>query len=199
MKSVKAFILLILSALDSTAVFADTVADNVAGYKSEGRISEVIMIKEAKEIIKIFALELQQRLKGELQANGPISAIRVCNVDAPEIENKYSNHEWKISRTSLKTRNPGNKPDQWENDMLLEFERRLASGEALSTLEASSVTETEFRFIKAIPTAEVCTVCHGEVLGSEISEELYHLYPGDTARGFSVGDIRGAFSLRKTL
>lgn len=152
---------------------------------------------EARAMVKNFANELQSTLKTALQTGGPISAIQVCYSDAPSIAKSHSNGGWSLSRTSLKVRNSKNAPDGWEKEMLLDFETKLAEGEPISALEASTITATEFRYMKAIPTAEVCTVCHGVNLSSNISESLYGLYPYDKARGFVPGDIRGAFSLRK--
>ena len=53
--------------------------------------------------------------------------------------------------------------------------------------------EKEFRFMKAIPAGPVCLACHGTELSPEVSQVLAELYPQDRARGYSPGDIRGAF------
>ncbi|MDE0059891.1 MAG: DUF3365 domain-containing protein [Defluviicoccus sp.] len=41
----------------------------------------------------------------------------------------------------------------------------------------------------------MCTVCHGTNIAPEVAAALDALYPDDLARGFEVGDIRGAFSI----
>ena len=57
-----------------------------------------------------------------------------------------------------------------------------------------------FRFVKAIPTAQPCLNCHGgDDVKVEVVEKLAELYPEDTARGFSVDQMRGVFTLSKTL
>jgi hypothetical protein len=53
--------------------------------------------------------------------------------------------------------------------------------------------------MKAIPTAEVCLVCHGENIAPNIQAKLAELYPNDKAIGFNVGELRGAFSVTETL
>mgnify|MGYP003340573505 CR=1 FL=1 len=53
--------------------------------------------------------------------------------------------------------------------------------------------------MKAIPTAEICTTCHGVSLKPEVSARLQQLYPADQATGFAVGDLRGAFTLSERL
>ena len=53
--------------------------------------------------------------------------------------------------------------------------------------------------MQAIPTGEVCLACHGTAIAPEITAALDEQYPDDQARGFSLGEIRGAFSLSKPL
>jgi hypothetical protein len=42
-------------------------------------------------------------------------------------------------------------------------------------------------------------VCHGEASNPDIAAAINKAYPKDQARGFSLGDIRGAFTLAKPL
>jgi len=56
-----------------------------------------------------------------------------------------------------------------------------------------------FRYMKAIPTASACLVCHGENIDPEVDIKLKELYPNDKARGFREGDLRGAFTIAKPL
>ena len=87
--------------------------------------------------------------------------------------------------------------------MLTSFASRAAAGEDLTKIEQTEVVERDgqrtFRFMKAIPTAELCVTCHGASLKPEIQVRLKELYPTDQATGFAVGDLRGAFTLRKRL
>ena len=53
--------------------------------------------------------------------------------------------------------------------------------------------------MKAIPTGELCLLCHGETIDPDIAAAIDKAYPEDQARGFSLGDIRGAFTLSKPL
>ncbi|MEJ1297544.1 MAG: DUF3365 domain-containing protein [Candidatus Sedimenticola sp. (ex Thyasira tokunagai)] len=56
-----------------------------------------------------------------------------------------------------------------------------------------------FRYMKAIPTAELCLGCHGSEIKPQVTQKLDALYPYDKARGLKAGDIRGVFTLSKTL
>ena len=110
---------------------------------------------------------------------------------------------WDVARTSLKLRNPANQPDAWELAVLNKFEERKAAGEDPAQIAYGEVIEQDgkktFRFMKAIPTAELCLSCHGSELSPELQAQLDQLYPTDQARGYQLGDIRGAFTLQKPL
>jgi hypothetical protein len=160
---------------------------------------------EAKALIKEFATTLQGELQGAMKAGGPTEAIAVCKERAPAIAADLSARSgWAVGRTSLKVRNQAlNMPDGWETGVLESFEERKAAGEPVDTMAFAEVVEVDgakqFRFMKAIPTGQVCLACHGTEITPEVKVALDEQYPGDQARGYSLGDIRGAFSLSKPL
>jgi len=129
-----------------------------------------------------------------MKAGGPINAISTCNLKALEITmqtNKDSSA--KISRTSLKNRNPDNAPNEWQKAVLLKFEQRKAAGEDMAKMDYSEVDGDEFRYMKPIPSGEICLKCHGSSIDLKFTALLDKFYPGDKARGYKKGDIRGAF------
>jgi len=158
---------------------------------------------EAKKIIGEFFSTLKGELQSAMKAGGPVSAITICQERAPEIADSLSEKTgWEVGRTSLKLRNAElNAPDEWERGVLTAFEERKAAGEDVKTMAFSEVVESDggerYRFMKAIPTGEVCLVCHGETLGPDIAAAIDKAYPADEAKGFELGDIRGAFTLSK--
>ena len=153
-------------------------------------------VTESRMAVKAFGKELITQLKQALEEAGPVKAIKVCNSEAPEIAAKLSNqYDWKIGRTSLKTRNPKNNPDEWETKVLQQFEQRKQNGEDISTLESYETTAKGFRYMKAIPTKGLCLTCHGDAIPESVKATLVELYPEDKATGFKAGDIRGAFSI----
>jgi hypothetical protein len=162
-------------------------------------------VAEAKGLVKEFATTLQGDLQASMQAGGPTKAISVCQDRAPAIAADLSSRSgWDVGRTSLKTRNVAdNAPDTWETRVLETFEARKAAGEPVGELAFAETVETEagkqFRFMKAIPTGKVCLACHGSALTEEVAAAIDAAYPQDQARGFSEGDIRGAFTLSKPL
>ncbi len=157
--------------------------------------------KASRVVIKAFAGSLQAELKGAIKSSGPVAAIEVCNEKAPEIARMHGEDQgWSVRRTSMKFRNPDNAPDPWELMVLQSFESRKAAGEDPAAIDhAAFVTQDGkrvFRYMKAIPTGEVCLNCHGAAeVKPAVAAKLAEFYPDDKARGFKVGDIRGAFTI----
>ena len=161
-------------------------------------------LNESRSATKKLASNLQQTLKSTLQADGPIEALTVCNIEAQKIESTVSKDIGvEVGRTSLKTRNPANIPDTWEKEVLLYFEQQKQNGADVKNLELYEVSKNEagkwFRYMKAIPTSEVCLICHGENIAPAIQEKLQTLYPNDQAIGYKAGDLRGAFTVKNKL
>lgn len=161
-------------------------------------------VAKSRELVQAFVKNLKAELQQAMKAGGPTNAIGVCQQVAPKIAAEQSEEgDWDIGRTALRLRNPANAPDPWERATLEQFEARNAAGEDVKTMERhETISENgavTFRYMKAIPTAELCTNCHGADLAPEVKVKLAELYPDDQATGFAVGDIRGAFTLKKPL
>jgi hypothetical protein len=56
-----------------------------------------------------------------------------------------------------------------------------------------------FRYMKAIPTGELCLTCHGGSIDPDLAARIRAGYPKDQATGFKLGELRGAFTLSKPL
>ncbi len=138
---------------------------------------------------------------------GVAGAIPVCKVQAPElIKAKRQETGWDIRRVSLKTRNAERgTPDLWEVRQLVDFNIRAANGEKPETLEKSEIVNIDgkqvFRYMKALPVADVCIKCHGPTDGLEagLKSTLAASYPHDQATGYAKGEIRGALTVKRPL
>ncbi len=159
------------------------------------------LVTQAHTIVAQFSGKLKTQLMSAMKAEGPVTAIEVCNVTAPAIASEVSTQGWSVGRTSLKLRNARNKPDEWEKRTLEFFEAEKAKGADVTKLERSEIANVNgvrtFRFMKAIPTGEPCLTCHGSEVSEPVKAKLATLYPNDQATGFKAGDIRGAFTLSK--
>lgn len=161
-------------------------------------------IEGSKRVIQEFAGRFKGELQKAMKEGGPNQAIEACHRLAPHIAQEFSKKEgWEVGRTSLKTRNSNNAPDDWETKVLKTFEDRKSKGEEVENLVHYEVVSTadkkQFRFMKAIPTAEICLKCHGENLDPKVAQKLADLYPEDVARGYKLGDIRGAFTISQPM
>jgi len=157
------------------------------------------------------ASDLIQRLgavlKKEMAAGGPDNAIAVCRDIAPGLAGELSRMTGaRVSRVSLKTRNPLlGQPDVWEQQVLAEFDRQAAQGARPETLERSEVlTEPQgrfFRYMKAIPVQPLCLTCHGttDSIPDPVKARLAVDYPRDRATGYTLGQIRGAVTIKRSM
>jgi len=160
--------------------------------------------KQSHIVVSDFMLLLKADLKAAMKEGGPGNAIQVCKNKAPVIAADISAKQgWRVARTSLKLRNPLNKPDPWELKVMQEFEKRKVAGEEIKTLEFAEVVTTrgkkQFRYMKAIPTGKVCLQCHGSHIDPNVVTTLKTYYPEDQATGFKQGDIRGAFTITQPM
>ena len=161
-------------------------------------------VKASRLAVKTFMGQLKGELQAAMKAGGPVNAIKICKLKAPAIAARISKmHGWRVARTSLKLRNPANAPDAWEKKVLKKFEARKRRGENPAAMEYYAVVKQNgrqvFRYMKAIPTAGLCLTCHGHKIDPKVSIKLKQLYPNDQARGFKVGDIRGAFTITQPM
>lgn len=159
-------------------------------------------VQSARLVVNTFAKNLQNTLATAMMEGGPVNAVTVCHDSAIKIAEFHSSQSgWQVSRTALKIRNPANAPDDWELKTLRQFEQRKASGEKVTAIEYSEWFEESgqrvFRYMKPIATTGICLSCHGGSVDEGLAIILGDFYPDDKATGFNVGDIRGAFSLKK--
>lgn len=166
--------------------------------------------RNAEEVRKV-ATQLLAQIRGEvtkeMEQGGPLRSVIVCKYSVPEITSSLSRKTgMRVSRVTLKARNPAlASPDPWEQRVLMDFDRRAAKGEKAENLEYSEiVAEPQGRFLrymKAIPVAPVCMTCHGpgDTLTDAIKAQIATEYPHDKATGYSVGQVRGAVTVKRAL
>lgn len=166
-----------------------------------GDSNKAALKKEAMSIVKKFGGTLKPQLKKALKSGGPVKAINVCSKTAPEIAQKLSSETgWTVKRVSLKPRNHKiAMPDAWETKVLKKFDQRQAKGESAKKMAYAEIVDGRFRFMKAQGVEAVCMNCHASKVAPATEKALKHHYPDDMARGYSLGQIRGAFSLSKDL
>ena len=163
-------------------------------------------LAEARQVASAVPPKLLQVLNDEIAKGGPESAVEVCRDKAPQMAKAASEQTgWTIRRVSLQNRNPKAVPDAWERAALEDFDRRAAAGESPATLEKGELVTSgerkEYRYMKALPVQQICLACHGtpDKIKPEVSAQLQKHYPDDKGVGYSIGQIRGAMTIRKAM
>lgn len=182
----------------------------VPAVMAAGHVSDDVLrrfVEQSRKVSTQLILQIGGEMRKEVEATGPMRAVMVCKYTAPEVASSISRmNGMRVSRVSLKPRNPAlGYPDPWEQNVLVEFERRAAKGEKTDAMEfAEAVSEPTgifLRYMKAIPTGKVCLACHGPVeqMSEAVKAQIANEYPHDRAVGFAEGSIRGAVTVKKPL
>lgn len=161
--------------------------------------------EEGRRLATTIVDQVRGELVAELERTGPLRAILVCKFSAPEITSRLSRqHGMRITRVSLRPRNRAiGEADAWEQQVLLNFEKKLAQGAKAETLEHSELVQEPggrfLRYMRAIPTGTPCLACHGSKLSEAVRAQLKVDYPHDRGADYEVGQLRGAVSIKKGL
>lgn len=182
------------AALAAAAMTAHA-ADDVARLTDESR-------KTADSLLQMIRAELTKAI----ESSGPLRAIIVCKYSVPELTSNVSRTSgWKVSRVSLRPRNPAlGTADAWEQRALLNFEQAAARADKdlLETAEVvSEPTGRYFRYARALTLTPLCMTCHGptESMTDAVKAQLAVEYPNDRAIGYKVGQVRGAVTIKRAL
>ncbi|MDP1930236.1 MAG: DUF3365 domain-containing protein [Gammaproteobacteria bacterium] len=159
------------------------------------------LVAEAAAITQRFVGTLLPTLQLAIASGGPVHAIEVCAVQAPQIAQQFSEDTgWNVRRVSLKTRNSSAAtPDAWEVMALNMFDERQRGGQAGADINVAEIVGREFRYMQAQPAAPLCLTCHGNDIAPDVRSVLEQRYPDDMATGYFNGQIRGAITLRKDI
>ena len=165
------------------------------------------VLVESRNVALSLMQQLGAELKKEIAAGGPAAAVKVCTKIAPELATRLSLQTgWRVTRVSLKVRNTLlGTPDSWEQQALKDFDTRAAAGEAAEKLEHSETVSEPggkfFRYVKALPVQPLCLACHGAdaQIDDAVRSSLAQNYPHDQATGYTLGQVRGAVSIKRPL
>ena len=168
-------------------------------------VAQDAWLVESRSVAVSLMQKLGAELKKEIAAGGPAAAVKVCTKIAPELATEFSlKNGWRVTRVSLKARNSLlGTPDSWEQQALKDFDARAAAGEAAEKLEYSEIVNEPngkfFRYVKALPIQPLCLACHGveAQIDESVKSSLAQNYPHDRATGYTLGQVRGAISIKR--
>jgi hypothetical protein len=141
---------------------------------------------------------LRNTLLARISADGLTGAVRFCKVEASTLTKTYGTAMQEISRTSLRYRNPENRPDSLSEQVLKAMQAVVERGEKPAAQLVSGPGGT-IHYYKPILMQSMCLNCHGSIpvqLKPEIVAVIDSLYPGDLARNYKEGELRGAWHIR---
>lgn len=142
------------------------------------------------ELLLPFKMQLKQALVEGLQ-EGPLNAIAVCRIEAPQIADALSNDDMKVGRTSHRLRNPENIAPEWVDDVLAAYLADDSDREP----QLVRLEDDRYGYVEPISTAPLCLACHGDSPADDVEAKIKELYPDDKATGFKLDELRGVFWL----
>lgn len=164
---------------------------------SKGHEERKALAKKQSELGDSISLIAQQTLLANvsqaMQNGGPSNAVDFCNIHTSSIMDSLSKvHQLKINRISSRYRNEANVPTDFEVKLLQQLEK---STEIKDTLIVSLGKATYYKSILiGMPT---CLKCHGseKEIDNKTLGILNERYPNDLAKGYKMGDFRGAWKI----
>ncbi|MCA9605287.1 MAG: DUF3365 domain-containing protein [Myxococcales bacterium] len=150
----------------------------------------------ARESARDAAQQLGRALKTRLlaaMAEGPRAAVEVCSNEARTITARVAEETGaRVGRSSLRLRNPDNAGPAWVRTWLETTGERAAEGVTPTTTMADDGRVA--RFVAPIAIEGPCLTCHGpeDGIAPDVRALLDERYPEDHARGYQLGDLRGA-------
>ncbi|MCH9812758.1 MAG: DUF3365 domain-containing protein [Epsilonproteobacteria bacterium] len=151
--------------------------------------------QEGVKYIKMLGGELKSNLKVKMKADATGSkAMDFCSGAATQltedVNSKLPAHA-KVRRTALKYRNPANKPDATDIEVMKAYVEKITTKQ-FSPKDIVVVAEgNTSRVYKPLLTGAVCLKCHGSDISTGLKATLDKVYPKDLATGFKEGDFRG--------
>ena len=169
------------------------VVESTAENRSNGvkYIVKPIVIEQGMLHIKGFMGTLKPTLKSALaQDKTQETAMGACSTMAMQMTDDYNaiTTDTKVRRTALKYRNPKNKPDATDREVMYRLQA-VNDGKPVAVDMG-----TKYRVYRPLKMKHSCLYCHGDK--SQISPKVQKLiqakYPQDMATGFKLGEFRGA-------
>ena len=204
--AVAATSLLLLALAAGCGSGTDAVEQQDAPAATTDEAATAAALETARGAAAALGQKLKARLEEALRDPDPATALNACADDAQGLTAQVVSRQGvSVRRTALGLRNPANAPDAWERAWL-EQATAAISGGAQTVPEHSEVLALEgggreLRYLEPIYLMPLCTKCHGldEEIPARVHDALGTRYPQDSATGYLVGDLRGAFSVRVPL
>ena len=163
------------------------------------KADEAVYAQAAQNLIGQFSRALQGELIAALNASGPAYAMEICRIKAPQIAAAHSRDNWAIKRVSERFRNPQNRADTTEMNILTRFADPAYEQDSYQEWHGPDSARS-FRYCQKIQVRQMCLQCHGDLqtLDGDLYGKVKMVYPWDKATGYREGDLRGMFVVEAT-
>jgi hypothetical protein len=150
--------------------------------------------RAAANLVDQFGGKLKSTLLDALNENGPLYAMQICQMRAPEVIAAHSTEGWEVKRVSEKWRSINDRPDTTELRILSVFADPNTQDDYLIRWSGDDSTRM-FHYYKEIRVSRLCLQCHGDIQTVDLNlwKETRIAYPYDKATGYKEGDLRGMF------
>lgn len=156
-----------------------------------GLAAEPDRLAEGKRLVAEATALLGKNLAEAIAKDGAPGAIGFCSEKALPLT---ASVDASLRRVSHKARNPKNKADAADLEVLSVFRDALKAGKAPEPQVRAQADGTASFFAPIVLANPLCLKCHGEP-GKDIDDAtlaaLRKLYPHDEATGFKPGELRG--------
>lgn len=155
-------------------------------------------VEQGMAIQKATFAALSGQLTQKMAEGGVAAAVDYCQHAAyPLTDSMGGLHQVAIRRATLQPRNPRNRAEGEEVEVLGQYRRTMLAGEE-PTPQARRGSDGQITFYSPIRIQGLCLQCHG-VIGEDIPEasyaEIKSRYPADEANGYALGDLRGVWKI----
>jgi hypothetical protein len=150
---------------------------------------------DSKRLVAEASALLVKNLTEAIAKDGVPGAIGFCSEKAlPLTASVGADSGAKLRRVTHKARNPKNKADAAELEVISAYRDTLKAGKSPEPQLRKLADGTETFFAPIVLANPICLKCHGAP-GVDIEAEtltaLRKLYPQDEATGFTLGELRG--------
>lgn len=175
-----------------------------AKAKSQAKLqSEKEFVEKAQVLAKDLKMSLKQNLMEQLQKNGTEAAVSFCHENVRPIAKDAAGKrvsEFEFGRTSHKTRNPRNTPQEWMKPYLerLKGKAKAEVKDSFFVVKGNvGVTKISRAYLEPLFMEAQCLLCHGEMVAPEVAKKINEKYPEDKAIGFKLDEFRGFVWVRE--
>jgi len=154
---------------------------------------------DGPKIVAEASAKLLAELTAAIAKDGPQGAIAVCSERAPQIAAETGKaHGVTLRRATTKPRNPKNAADAIERKTLETFATAIDAKQPPKPQVIAAENGAKVFHAPILLASPLCLQCHGNPerdIAPATLEALRKAYPEDQATGYTVGQLRGLWSV----